>query len=79
MGKDFEVARVFRNEGIDPSHLQEFNMVEHYCAYWDYKQNMKFTEEMFATLIKKLKGTLKIEIMDREGKKKWLILLRRGR
>ncbi len=68
--KIFEVARVFRNEGIDPSHLQEFNMVEHYCAYWDYKQNMKFTEEMFAVLIKKLKGTLEIEIMDREGKKK---------
>jgi len=65
--KIFEVARVFRNEGIDPSHLQEFNMVEHYVAYWDYKQNMKFTEEMFATIIKKLKGTLKIEIMDRNG------------
>ncbi len=41
--KTFEVARCFRNEGIDPSHLQEFTMIEHYCAFWDYEDNMKFT------------------------------------
>lgn len=66
--KIFEVAKVFRNEGIDPSHLQEFNMVEHYVAYWNYKDNMKFTEKMFSTIIKKLKGKLQVGIMDRAGK-----------
>jgi lysyl-tRNA synthetase class 2 len=65
--KVFEAGRVFRNEGIDPSHLQEFTMVEHYAAYWDYKMNMEFTEKMLTTIIKKLKGTLKLPIIDRAG------------
>ncbi|MEI7498377.1 MAG: lysine--tRNA ligase [Candidatus Falkowbacteria bacterium] len=63
----YEVARSFRNEGMDPSHLQDFTMVEHYCAYWDYEQNMVFTEQMLSTIIQKLKGTLKLEIIDRQG------------
>lgn len=66
--KVFEIGRCFRNEGMDPSHLQEFTMCEHYAAYWNFEDNMKFTEEMFSYLLKKLFGTLKIEIKDREGK-----------
>ncbi|MFZ5364909.1 MAG: lysine--tRNA ligase [Patescibacteria group bacterium] len=66
--KVFEVAKVFRNEGIDPSHLQEFSMIEHYAAYWDFKDNMKFTEKMLTTVIKKLLGTLKLKILNREEK-----------
>lgn len=66
--KIFEVARCFRNEGIDPSHLQDFTMVEHYAAYWDFQDNMKFTEKMLTDIIKKLKGTLKLEILNRDGK-----------
>lgn len=66
--KVFEIGRVFRNEGIDPSHLQEFTMVEHYVAYWNYKDNMAFTEKMLTTLIEKLKGTLKLQIINRDGK-----------
>ncbi|MFZ2153680.1 MAG: lysine--tRNA ligase [Candidatus Moraniibacteriota bacterium] len=65
--KVFEIARVFRNEGTDPSHLQDFTMIEHYAAYWDYKMNMEFTEKMLVTIIEKLKGTLKLDIMDRDG------------
>lgn len=63
----FEVARCFRNEGIDPSHLQDFTMAEHYAAYWSYEENMKFTEEMLAALLKELNGSLKVKIPDREG------------
>lgn len=63
--KIFEVARVFRNEGMDPSHLQDFTMVEHYCAYWDYEKNMEFTENMLTSIIKKLKGSLKFNILNR--------------
>lgn len=63
----FEVARVFRNEGLDPSHLQDFTMVEHYSAYWDYKKNMEFTEQMLSTLIKELTGSTKVKIPDRDG------------
>jgi lysyl-tRNA synthetase class 2 len=66
--KVFEVARVFRNEGLDPSHLQDFTMVEHYCAYWDYVKNMDFTEELLATLMQELTGSMKVQIPDRDGK-----------
>jgi len=65
--KIFEIARCFRNEGMDSSHLQEFSMVEHYAAYWDYEDNMNFTEKMLATIIKKLKNTLELEIINRDG------------
>lgn len=67
--KVFEVARVFRNEGIDPSHLQDFTMIEHYAAYWDFEDNIKFTEKMFTYLLKKLFGKTVIELKDRSGKK----------
>ncbi len=65
--KVFEVARVFRNEGIDPSHLQDFTMVEHYAAYWNYEDNMRFTEEMFQSLMLKTLGTTKVIIKDKDG------------
>ncbi len=65
--KVFEIGRVFRNEGIDPSHLQEFTMVEHYGCYWDYEDNMKFTERMFDWIMDKLLGTKKVQMKDRDG------------
>ncbi|MBU1152023.1 lysine--tRNA ligase [Patescibacteria group bacterium] len=65
--RTFEVARCFRNEGMDPSHLQEFTMIEHYAAYWDYEDNMKFTERMFEYMLKKLTGGTKVTIKDRAG------------
>ena len=65
--KVFEIARCFRNEGMDPSHLQDFSMVEHYSAYWDFKQNMEFTQKMFQEIIMKLRGSLKIKLFDRDG------------
>jgi lysyl-tRNA synthetase class 2 len=64
--KIFEVARVFRNEGMDASHLQEFTMVEHYCAYWNFEDNMTFTEEMLTTLVTKLTGSLTIKTYNRD-------------
>jgi lysyl-tRNA synthetase class 2 len=42
----YEIAKCFRNEGLDPSHLQEFTMLEWYVAYWDYTDNMRFTQEL---------------------------------
>jgi len=65
--KTFEVARCFRNEGMDPSHLQEFTMVEHYAAYWNFEDNMAFTEKMFEYLLQKTLGTLKANIKDKNG------------
>lgn len=63
----FELGRIFRNEGIDPSHLQDFTMVEHYASYWDYIHNMEFTEVMLSTVLTKLLGTTKVTIPNRDG------------
>lgn len=52
--KVFEIGKSFRNEGIDPTHLQEFTSIEHYAVYRDYKKNMAFTELMFDHLFEKL-------------------------
>jgi len=60
--KIYELGKCFRNEGIDASHLQEFMMLEWYCAYWDYKDNMKFIETMVQEMVKTVNdGSLKIE------------------
>jgi len=42
----FEVARNFRNEGMDRSHNPEFTMLELYVAYCDYEDMMKITEDL---------------------------------
>jgi lysyl-tRNA synthetase class 2 len=38
--KVFEIGKNFRNEGIDPSHLQEFTSVEWYSAYNSSRDNL---------------------------------------
>ncbi len=65
--RTFSIGPVFRNEGMDPSHLQEFTMCEHYVAYWDYRLNMRFTEEMLRTLLLKTMGRTTVQIPDRDG------------
>ncbi len=67
--KIFEIGKVFRNEGIDPSHLQEFLMCEHYAVYWNFEDNMRFTEKMFHHLLEKTLGSKTAVILDRAGKK----------
>lgn len=63
----YEFARCFRNEGMDPSHLQEFTMLEYYAAYWNYEDNMNFTEELLTGVIQELTGSLKVKIRSRDG------------
>jgi lysyl-tRNA synthetase, class II len=55
--KVFEIGRVFRNEGIDRHHLQEFDHMEFYAAYWDLKKGMEFSEEMFRKVVKNVTGS----------------------
>jgi len=50
--KVFEIGKVFRNEGIDTEHLQDYDMCEFYWAYADYNKLMDFTQEMYQTLVK---------------------------
>ncbi len=48
----YEVARCFRNEGIDHSHNPEFTQIEGYAAYMDYEELMTFLENMLVEIIR---------------------------
>lgn len=50
----FEVAKCFRNEGMDPSHLQEFTMVEWYASYWNFENNIEFFTKFIKEAVKTL-------------------------
>lgn len=58
--KVYEFARCFRNEGMDPSHLQDFTMLEYYVAYWSYEENMRFTEDLVKRVVEECTGSLKV-------------------
>ena len=64
--KVYEIARCFRNEGVDQTHLQDFTMIEAYQAYYNYKDNMKLIQNMLQTIIKNIFGTLTITFGDKE-------------
>ncbi len=54
--KVFEIGRVFRNEGMDRDHLQEFDHMEFYAAYWDFAHGLEETEKMFREIVFKVTG-----------------------
>jgi len=64
--KVYEVARCFRNEGMDATHLQDFTMVECYQAYYNHKDNMKLIQNMIQTIIQNIFGTLIVKIGEEE-------------
>ena len=53
----FEINRNFRNEGISTQHNPEFTMMEFYEAYSDYTALMALTEEMIATIARRVIDT----------------------
>ena len=53
--KIYEIARDFRNEGIDMTHNPEFTMVEFYESFSDAPKQMAFVEKIFKTLVKEIK------------------------
>ncbi|MDQ3740763.1 MAG: lysine--tRNA ligase [Actinomycetota bacterium] len=62
----YEIAKCFRNEGLDPSHLQEFTMLEWYCAYWDFTDNMRFTQRLLQRAAVAANGSTKVTYQGRE-------------
>lgn len=56
----YEVAKCFRNEGMDTEHLQEFTQVEWYASYWNFEDNLKFYQEFIKNLLLDLVGTTEI-------------------
>lgn len=57
----YEVAKCFRNEGMDAEHLQEFTQVEWYASYWNFEDNIKFYTDFIKALLLELVGTQVLE------------------
>jgi len=62
--KVYEVAKCFRNEGMDTEHLQEFTQVEWYVAYWNFEDTIKFYQDFLRNALLNLVGTTTITYQD---------------
>jgi lysyl-tRNA synthetase class 2 len=60
--KVFEIGRIFRNEGISATHLQDYTQMEFYWAYADFDQLLSFWQRMYQYVIMETFGTLQIEV-----------------
>jgi lysyl-tRNA synthetase class 2 len=71
--KVFEIGRIFRNEGIDREHLQDYTQLEFYWAYHDYNDLMQFIESLYKKVIKNTVGSLVTVYNDKKINwgKKW--------
>lgn len=58
--KVFEIGRIFRNEGISTTHLQDYTQMEFYWAYGDFEKLQSFLQEMYQYVIQKTFGTLQV-------------------
>lgn len=63
--KVYDIGPRFRNENYSDEHLPEHIAMEWYWAYADWKNGMKFMEEMYRFVLKQTFGTLQFTI---EGK-----------
>lgn len=57
--KIFEIGKIFRNEGIDAEHLQDYLQMEFYWAYADYETLMEFVEDYYRFIVKQTLGITK--------------------
>jgi lysyl-tRNA synthetase class 2 len=62
----FEIGRVFRNEGIDREHLQDYTQMECYASYTDYEFMMKFMENLYKKIVKNITGGYTTTYGDQE-------------
>ena len=66
MDRVYEVGRIFRNEGMDPTHNPEFTSIELYQAYTDFHGMMDLVEEMMKAVAMKVCGTLQISYQGKD-------------
>jgi lysyl-tRNA synthetase class 2 len=59
--KVFEIGRVFRNEGIDREHLQEFDNMEFYWAFGDLDKGTELVKKLFKKIVVDVLGNYKHE------------------
>lgn len=62
--KVYEMAKDFRNEGMDKHHNPEFTMLEFYWAYADYYDLMGLLEVMFRHLAQNITGSTTVPFGD---------------
>ena len=65
MERVFEIARVFRNEGLSTEHNPEFSMLELYEAQADYRRMMEIAETLIESLALEVNGTTEVEFRGR--------------
>ena len=61
----FEIARNFRNEGIDTRHSPEFTSLEAYRAFGDFRDGMDLTEHLIVEAAKGAVGRLEFDVGGR--------------
>lgn len=54
--KVYEIAKDFRNEGMDRNHSPEFTMMEWYEAYSDYEKQMEYVENLIHHVVEQVFG-----------------------
>ncbi len=64
--KVFEIGRVFRNEGQSREHAQDYTMWESYEAYADYRQGMRFVQELYRRIAREVYGRSTFSINGHE-------------
>lgn len=55
--KVFEIGRIFRNEGIDAEHLQDYTQLEFYWAYAGFEDLLQFVRKLYQFIVKNTLGT----------------------
>ncbi len=63
----YEIGKNFRNEGSDPTHMQEFTMMEWYSAYHSLEDNISWTENLLKYLAKNVIGKSNFIVYDKDG------------
>ncbi len=63
----YEIGKNFRNEGSDPSHIQEFTMIEWYAAFHTLETNIKWTEELLKLIAVDLIQKTTFKVYNKEG------------
>lgn len=70
--KVYDLGPRFRNENYSDEHLPEHIAMEWYAAYWDWRQGMRFMEDMYKDVLQKTFGTLHFRLgqfdVDMSGK-----------
>ncbi len=56
----FEIGRIFRNEGIDAEHLQDYTQMECYWAYASFDDLLAFVRTLYQHVIEQTFGTLQL-------------------